>query len=183
LKLEDRGPVKILEYKSKCPYCGLDSLTVSEYIYNTPFMGSVLITTSICLECGFKHRDVSSLDADNPSKIKVRVLGERELRYMVVKSSSASVKILETGLEYIPGPYSQGYITTIEGLLYEFQEATTIACRDAEDRDKCTSIIEWINKAIDGLVEFTLILCDPSGKSKIYGDNVIEELFDQECMF
>lgn len=169
---------EIARRRLTCPYCGKESLEAVDYLYDVPYLGKVIISVMSCSSCGYKHRDMASLEAGEAMKLKLRVEGERELRYLVIKSASASMRIPEAGLEYIPGPYAQGYITTVEGLLYEFHEAASFLC--ATQGTGCGEVA-WIERAIEGKERFTLILCDKDGKSMIYGEGVEKQGMDDEC--
>lgn len=169
---------EISKRRLRCPYCGEESLDVADYLYDIPYFDKVLISVAICSSCGYKHRDVATLESGEATKLRLRVSGEKELRYLVIKSASASLKIVEAGLEYIPGPYSQGYITTVEGLLYEFHEAASALCK--QQGTGCEELM-WIERAIEGKERFTLIICDGSGRSSIHGEGVEKGAVDAEC--
>lgn len=164
----------------RCPSCGSVSLALETYLYKVPHFGNIIIDRGICASCGFKYRDVRVAETDKPKKIIVRVEGEQELRYLVVKPSSASILIPEKGYESIPGPYSPGYITTVEGILSSFLEAVKIACRDS-DQAQCKEHAEWLSRAIEGLESFTLVMCDYEGTGKILGEKVVIKNLDREC--
>lgn len=178
--IEGEGPVKIAEYTVSCPYCGAETFKVEEYTYVIPVFGRIILSVGSCSTCGFVRRDVGVLEGLGPKKVVVRVRGERELRYLMVKSARTAIRIPEVGLEYTPTMYSYGYITTVEGILYEFQQAALIAC-SGDSSSKCQEILSWIDKAINGETEFTLILCDEDGLSKVVGESVEEKEFDEEC--
>ncbi len=171
---------KISEYIVQCPYCGKPTFKIEDYIYEIPIFGRILLTVGLCSTCEFKRSDVGVLEEKGPKKLVLRVRGERELRYLMVKSARAAVLIPEVSLEYIPTMYSYGYITTVEGILYEFQQAALIAC-SGDSSQECKNILSWLEKAINGEVEFTMIVCDFDGLSKIVGENVVEEDLDETC--
>lgn len=171
------GLQKLREFPLKCPYCG-GQMNVEVYLYEIPYIGPVLITVMNCPHCGFRRREVSVTEVGEAVKIKVRVTGEEELRYLVVKSSTASVYIPDVGLEYTPGPYAQGVITTVEGILHEFMSALEVICREGGER--CKEVRRWLDNAIEGRASFTLVLCDPEGKSNVFG-RVERGSMDEEC--
>ncbi|MCC6060015.1 MAG: ZPR1 zinc finger domain-containing protein [Desulfurococcaceae archaeon] len=171
---------KIAEYTIECPYCGNPSFRVEEYVYEIPVFGRILLSVGSCSLCGFKRRDVGVLEEKGPKKLVLRVRGERELRYLLVKSARAAVLVPEVALEYTPTLYSYGYITTVEGILYEFQQAALVAC-SGEQSQQCKDILAWLEKAVNGEIEFTVIICDYDGLSKIVGEGVIEVGLDEEC--
>ena len=175
-------PVLLARETLRCPVCGAKALEVEEYIYKVPHFGVIILTSGTCRNCGFKYRDVRTAEAGRPKKIVVRVEGEEELRYLVVKSAMAAVKVREQGYEVKPGPASTGFISTVEGLLMRIEEALEIACKDpTADREACRRHREWLAKAREGKAPFTLVICDPEGASKVAGEKAVEEGFDEEC--
>jgi len=174
-------PRLIFEEKTRCPMCGSLSLVIREYVYKVPYFGEIVISEGHCERCGYKYRDVRVLNTSDPKKIVVRVSGEKELRYLLIKSSTSAVLIEERGYEMIPGPASTGFITTVEGILYRFLDATETACRGRESEPGCKENLEWLRRAIDGLERFTLIICDFDGTSAVKGENVEILELDEEC--
>ncbi len=184
-KMSGKGPILLNEEVTVCPLCGKKTFNIKEYIYNTPGFGNILITVGICTSCGYKFRDVKLAEPGKPKQIIVRVESEKELRYMVLKPAYAAVIIPEQDLEMLPGPASQGFISTVEGVLYRFEEAVKIACSNiesSEQRKKCEELESWIRRAIDGLERFTLIICDYEGAGKVVGENVVEETLSGRCL-
>ncbi|MEM1873796.1 MAG: ZPR1 zinc finger domain-containing protein [Acidilobaceae archaeon] len=178
--METEEPVKLYSSREKCPVCGQEKLEVDVYTYSVPHFGRVLILVAICGNCGFSNRNVMLAEEQKPKKILVEVSGEEELRYMVVKSSKAGIKIREKNLQFTPTIYTPGLITTIEGLVYMFEEPVDIACREASG-EECRELKEWLSRAVEGRERFTIVLCDFDGGSKIVGDSVVERELDEEC--
>ncbi len=179
-----RQPVLLFKEKKTCPVCGKNSLELSGYLYEVDYFGSILITQGICRNCGYRFSDVRLAEISKPKKIIVKIYGEKELRYLLVKSAYASVVIVEKGFEMIPGPASTGFITTVEGILHRFLEATETLCKSVKNQPeeaKCKEAKEWLLRAIDGDEVFTLVICDFEGASKVVGENVIEEDIDEFC--
>ncbi len=177
-----REPILLYSGRVRCPVCGRETLELKEYLYEVPYFGRILIASGTCSNCGFRYRDVRLAETTKPKKIIVKVRGERELRYLLVKSAYAYLYIPEVGYEMIPGPASTGFISTVEGVLHRFREALEVACRGEEDTEKCREHYRWIDEAIEGRREFTLIICDYEGASKVVGENVVEEELDRECL-
>ena len=163
--------VKIGEATITCPVCGTKSLRITDYLYDLPLVGKVILTTGKCTKCGYKYNDVRLAETNPPRRIILRVTDQRDLNALVVRASTASIIIPEAGLEMHPGPASQGFITTIEGLLERFKEAIELACRDPEaNKQKCNELLSWIQDAKNGKKEFTVIIEDPEGVSTIISD-------------
>ena len=173
-------PKLLFREKVRCPSCGNMALVLETYLYKVPYFGDIVIDRGACSECGFKYRDVRVAEAGSPKKIVVKVRGEQELRYLVVKPSNASILIPERGYESVPGPYSPGYITTVEGILNGFLEALKIVCGDLNE-GRCKEHATWLSRAIEGLESFTLIICDYEGAGRIIGDRVVVEDLDETC--
>ena len=179
-----REPQLILEETAVCPVCGKRTLKLRFYLYEVSYFGKILLTTGMCSNCGYRYRDVRLAEALEPKKIIVRVEGERQLRYLMVKAASAAVFIPERSYEMIPGPASVGFITTVEGILHRFREVLDVGC-SAEDADKelCERERRWLERAIDGLEKFTMVICDYEGGSAVKGEpGYVEELsLDKFC--
>jgi zinc finger protein len=142
-----------------------------------------MLTNGQCSNCGYKYRDVRLAEARAPRRIEVYVSGERQLRYLLIKSAGTSVLIPERGYEMIPGPASTGFITTVEGILHRFLDVLQGACKSPVNRDACEREKRWLERAIDGLERFTLVLCDYEGGSIVKGDpdSVVVLPLDWEC--
>ncbi len=179
--LQNEKLVKIGEATITCPVCGSKSLRIIDYLYDMPLVGRVILTTGKCTRCGYKYNDVRLAETNPPRKIVLKVSNQHDLNALVVRASTASIIIPEARLEMHPGPASQGFITTVEGLLERFKEAIELACRDPEaDKRKCNELLSWVQDAKNGKKEFTIIIEDPEGVSTIISDKArIEPLNKQ----
>ncbi len=176
LEKEGKFLRKLLESTVKCPICNYNEMKIVDYLYEMPYLGKVLLSAGKCPRCGFKFNDVRVFEASNPKKIIFKVDKPEDLNALIVRASSASIKIPELGLELTPGPTAQGFITTIEGLLYMFKEITEFLCSQPDaDKRACEKRLKEITEAIDGKRTFTLIVLDPKGVSKIVHEKVVEE--------
>ncbi len=173
--------IKLGEATINCPVCGSKSLKIIDYLYDVPLVGKVILTTGKCNKCGYKYNDVRLVETNPPRKIVLKVDNQDDLNALVVKASSASVYIPEKGLEMIPGPASQGFITTIEGLLERFKEAVETACKDPDaNKEECNKLLKWLDEAKEGRTSFTVIIVDPEGVSTIVSPKArIEPLSDK----
>jgi zinc finger protein len=182
LRKSGKEPVLLAEEKAVCPSCGKPTLVIKEYLYEVPYFGKIVLSEGRCSNCGYKYSDVRVAEVSEPKKIIVKVSGERELRYLLVKSAMAAVLIKEKGFEMIPGPASVGFISTVEGILHRFLEAVFVVCSSQPESVACRENKQWLERAIDGKEKFTLVICDYEGTSKVIGENVIETGIDEECM-
>ncbi|MCE4627941.1 MAG: ZPR1 zinc finger domain-containing protein [Desulfurococcales archaeon] len=179
------GPQLLSDEVLVCPVCGKRTFRVRSFLYEASYFGKLLITTGECSSCGYKFRDVRLAEASEPKRIAVSVEGERQLRYLLVKSAASAVLIPERGYEMIPGPASMGFITTVEGILHRFREILEVACKGGDaDEELCESERRWIERAIDGKERFTLVICDYEGGSAVKGEPeyVREGPLDKVCL-
>ncbi len=141
-----------------------------------PHFGQSLLLTAICESCGYKHSDVWDVDEQVPVKLTFESSTEKDLTVKVVKSSNATVKIPQLGLEVTPGSQSQGYIANVEGVLERIQDALLgIEQMKPEKKQKIKELLEKIAKMRNAKEMFTLIIEDPSGNSKIISDKAKKE--------
>ncbi len=162
---------KIGEIEAKCPACGRPGLKIEDYLYNMPFVGDIILSTGKCSYCGYRYNDVRVVEAKAPQKIVFSVEGVEDLNALVVRASTATIRIPEIGGEIKPGPAAQGFITTIEGILYMFKDILEFLCTTSSDVDRsvCEEKMKWIKEANEGKKKFTLIMEDPDGVSIIVG--------------
>ncbi len=166
----------------RCLDCGELSFKIVFYIYEAPLVGEVLIEHGYCTLCEFRRSDVSVINYGKPKTIKIKVKSVDDLKIIVIKSSSSSIEIPELGIEINPGIAAPGYITTVEGIL---ERVLDVIPSDCELRKECLDEVNLIKKAMNGLVEFTLIIKDPLGRSAVIyeeGRNnvVIEEYVESQ---
>ncbi|WP_448579664.1 ZPR1 zinc finger domain-containing protein [Thermosphaera sp.] len=160
-------PVKIAEHESKCPVCGQKAM-VEDYIHNIPYYGDISISVLTCNKCGFRKRDVSVLSVSDPRKIIYKVEKPGDERALLIRAGGSKVLIPEFNIEISPGPFSQGFITTIEGLIMDLIEKTTFLCEAKEGKDgECERMLDLLNKAKDGLIQYTVVIEDYPGRSDI----------------
>ncbi len=153
-----------------CPLCGRKMLTVAETPYEIPKFGKILLINITCQHCRFHKSDVLALEYRGPTKCQFKVKSPKDLYAKVVRSSTGRIYIPEIGVEIFPGPAAQGFITNIEGVLARVKEIVEQLLRDSEteeERQAALKALDWLEKAMSGIVQFTLILEDPYGVSAI----------------
>jgi len=148
----------------RCPQCGYGNLEVSMYMHNVPYFGNIIMEVGRCPSCKFLYRDIYIAEYGESKRFEVRVSKEFG-DYLLIKSSSATVIIPELGIEITPGPAALGYITTARGILERVLEVLSLVCTEANE--ECKSKMEKIREALEGELEFTLIVDDPLGKSLV----------------
>lgn len=118
-----RVPVLSMEISSNCPACDSDSIANNETQYEVEHFGSVLLSVSTCQKCGYKHTDITTLTAQEPLALTVKITSLEDLKIRVIKSGTATVSIPEFRATITPGPYSEGYISNVEGILAKVEDA------------------------------------------------------------
>ena len=163
---------KILEYEIECPTCRM-RMMVEEYLYEMPLVGKVLIASGTCNYCGYRFSDVRLAEPREPRKIVYNVEKPGDENALVIRASTASIKIPELGVEITPGPASRGYITTIEGIILDVIEKTKFLCSSPDAPKKtCDEKIKELEDARNVAKPFTIIIIDPEGVSAIISDRV-----------
>ena len=171
-----REPVKINGAIVQCPVCKKATLKIEDYLYDMPVVGKVILSSGKCSSCNYKFNDVRLAEAHKPRKIILYIEKPEDLNALVVRSSSASILIPEFEMSMTPGPASEGFITTVEGVLERFLEAIDVACADPDtDKSACEKARRIIEEAKEGKREFTLVIVDPEGVSAIVSDKAKTE--------
>jgi len=169
--LIDPGRLKYLgEEVVECVACGKKSFNIKYYLYEVPYFGNIVLEIGRCERCGFRRNDVSIVDVGSPVRIIVKIKGKKGLDALVVKASTATIKIPELGIEITPGPIAPGYITTIEGVLMNILDVIPSECFNEEN--PCNNKVKELEKALKGELAFTLIIEDPLGKSDVKGEEI-----------
>ena len=167
---------KIWTLTTTCPMCGRRELVVEDYLYEMPLVGKVLISVGKCKNCNYKHNDIKAAESHGPQKISLEVSKPEDLGILVIRSSSATIKIPDLGVEITPGPAAQGFITTIEGVLDRILEVLDVMKKDPEvKKEEVKERERKILEAKKGKRKITLIIEDPNGVSRIISDKAQRE--------
>ncbi|NPA76301.1 MAG: ZPR1 zinc finger domain-containing protein [Candidatus Diapherotrites archaeon] len=151
-----------------CPACGKKTLRTVIVEKELPRFGRAVLVTSKCSACGYTHTDVMELEDRGHKKLRILVDDPKKLNALVVRSAGATVRIPEFDLEMLPGPFSNGFITTVEGVLDRFESAAEkIVPESEEEKDAKETALREIREAKDGKRQFTLEIDDPRGVSGI----------------
>jgi zinc finger protein len=137
--------------------------------YEVEHFGAILISLAGCRKCGYKHTDVITLTEREPIALTARVNSLADLNMRVIKSGTATVTIPEFGAKIAPGPYSDGYITNVEGLLTKIEDALAFMLSTAKGKRlrKGERMLKQMRCARDSIPHFTLMIRDPFGNSAI----------------
>ena len=157
------GIREVFRYKINCPSCGKESLNVVEFIYDTPYFGKLLVSTTYCSNCGYRSYDTLNLESSEHIRIEVKVESPEALNSLVIRGKKGIIRIPELDIEITPGPISDPFITTIEGVLYRILEAMSAL----DDSEECRRVRENLEKAMRGELKFTFIVEDPTGGSMV----------------
>ena len=163
----------------RCPCCDSQPLITTQTDYNVDHFGSILLSVASCKKCGYKHSDIFSLEKREPILLKAKIDSIADLDIKVIKSDTTTIRIPEFGAEITPGPYSEGFITNVEGVLSKVEDALTFMLSSAEgDRlKKGENMLKQMRLAREFKPRFTLILEDPFGNCGLVSSNssIIED--------
>jgi zinc finger protein len=141
----------------------------SQTEYQVEHFGPVLLSVETCSNCGYRHTDITTLTAREPIVLSAKITSIEDLNIHVIKSGTATVNIPEFGAAITPGPYSEGYISNVEGILEKIQDAATFMLSSATGKtlQRGESILKKIRTAREQKPKFTFILKDPFGNSAL----------------
>ena len=153
----------------RCPSCDAESIVSSQSEYEVDHFGSVLITVSSCQKCGYKHTDVTTLTAREPTALSAKITNVDDLNIRVIKSGTATVSIPEFGATITPGPYSEGFITNVEGILDRIKDALTFMLASATGKRLARGqrMLKQLEMSKEKPKKFTLVIKDPYGNSAL----------------
>ena len=160
-------------YAQRCPSCDNQSMLTSQTEYEVEHFGAVLLTLATCQRCGYRHSDVMSLTNRQPLALTAKITSLEDLNIRVIKSGTATISIPEFRATITPGPYSEGYISNVEGILSKIEDALTFMLSTAKGQrlKKGEVMLKKIRRARDSKPRFTLVIRDPLGNSAIVSSN------------
>jgi len=164
-----------------CPVCGEKSLIYRAEELDLPYFGKCLQTTIICRNCGYRHADVMMLDVNEPMFYEFLVEREEDLNVKVVRATSGTIEIPEIGAKIEPGPLSESFITTVEGVLNRIVDVLVQIMHDTPKmRDKVNDILRKIGYIKHGRMKAHIIVKDPLGNSAILSNRVRKRRLNEE---
>ncbi len=151
-----------------CPNCG-NYLYYMEVTTEIAYEGKITIHTYTCKSCYYKNITIDRHDKEKPKIIKLRVTNKNDLKTIVYRSPDAYVRIPEIDAEISPGIASNGYITTVEGIIVSIKDKLSLM-GDGEE-------VNYLRQRLDGILsgteeKITIIIDDDTGKSKINSSKV-----------
>ncbi|MGA8903627.1 MAG: ZPR1 zinc finger domain-containing protein [Candidatus Bathyarchaeia archaeon] len=166
------APIDVRNANLRCPSCDTESMLTSQTEYEVEHFGSVLMSVITCQKCGYRHTDVMTLTEREPIALAAKISSVEDLNMHVIKSGTATVSIPEFGATITPGPYSEGYISNVEGILDRIQDALTMMLSTATGKRlaRGEKMLKQFRLAKEK-PRFTLTLKDPFGNSAIVSSN------------
>jgi zinc finger protein len=143
-------------------------MKLTETQYEVENFGSVLLSVATCSNCGYRHTDVTPLTTREPMVATAKINSIDDLDIHVIKSGSATVTVPELKASITPGPFSEGYISNIEGVLVKIENALKFMLSSAEGKSlqKGMKLLKTI-QAAKNKPNFTFVIKDPFGNSAL----------------
>jgi len=182
--VSDKPIENVEDFSFKCPSCKKGSIQISKTTYDIPDGDKMLLIKFECNACDFSNNDVIPLTANNmPGIMTLRVSNERDLKSKIYRSPVGKLEIPELELFVEPGPNADFYYTNVEGILFRFENAVSIYRKNLEkddnEIDKIEEILQDLHKALEGQLEFTLIITDLGGGSYIIPEDESKYSFEK----
>jgi len=161
--------IKQMDLDIRCPICGFPSLRMLYKPVDIPYVGAMVLSTIICVKCGFKVTDFWMVfekgKYEDFQRVKITSLTINDL---VCASSGSKIVVPEIGAEVRIITFDAQDITTIEGILRELRESVKIMMKNAEDKAKAKKILRILNEELEKPSgRLTLIIEDPDKHSAI----------------
>ncbi len=164
-----------------CPICGKKTLFYRAVELEIPNFGKCLETTVYCKSCGFKHSDILMLETHEPLRYEMNIEDVEDLNARVIRSTSGTITIPEIGAKLEPGPFSEAFITNVEGVLNRFVDVLLQLLHTYPDkRGEILDAMRKIGHIRHGKMKATIILDDPFGNSAIISKKVKKRVLSEE---
>jgi len=131
-----------------------------------PTAGEHLSVAIICTERGYRYYEEMPESIGGEKVIVIGVNGPNDLSRKILKSRDAIVTIPEIGLVSTPRSAAVDEITTVDGILEKYLDHLEPLCGETENPGRCYEVVEWMKRAMRGEERFTLIIEDPTGRSR-----------------
>jgi zinc finger protein len=148
------------------------ALTQTEY--EVEEFGPVLLQVATCKNCAYKRTDITTLSTREPIVLTAKINSLDDLNIRVIKSGTATISIPEFRATITPGPYSEGYISNVEGVLGKIEDALTFMLGSANRKtlQKGNVILNKMRAAREKKPNFTFVVKDPLGNSALISPTV-----------
>lgn len=131
-----------------------------------PTAGEQISIAVICPEKGYRYYEELPENISGEKVIVIDVNSPEDLSRMILKSKDATVAIPEIGLVSTPRSAAVDEITTVDGILEKYIDHLEPLCGETENPERCREVVEWMKRAMRGEERFTLIIEDPTGRSR-----------------
>ena len=159
----------------ECPICHKNTCTLTQMDRHIPFGNKevlIYVFSMNCSECKYHKADVEFAEGRDPTKVSIDVEGDNDLGIMIIRSGEGIIKIPHiTTIE--GGPASNGYITTVEGLLNRVKKAVETLRDNAEDdaeKKKAKNMLKKLTRIMWGKDKCRIIIEDKTGNSDILSE-------------
>ncbi|MBN1377529.1 ZPR1 zinc finger domain-containing protein [Candidatus Woesearchaeota archaeon] len=153
----------------ECPVCHENSLTMKEEVRDINGFGIAHFLSMSCTKCGYYKSDIEADEERKPFKETIKIENENDLDIKIIKSADATIKFQRIS-EIIPTDSSNGYITTVKGLLNAEKKKLEELKEGEEDdaeRKKIKNKIKKIGRILWGRDSLQITIEDPTGNSVI----------------
>ena len=170
-----------IKMATPCPICGKDTLFYTQEESDIPNFGRCLLTNIFCKSCGFRHGDIIILESHEPMRYELKIEEEEDLNARVIRSTSGTIRIPEIGAKIEPGPYSEAFITNVEGVLNRIIDILVQLMHTyPEKKNSINDILRKIGLIKHGKYPAKIIIDDPLGNSAIVSDKVLKRRLREE---
>lgn len=165
---------EVQTFNATCPIC-YEPCPTHMKVVNIPHFKDVIIMSTVCDHCGYKSNEVKTGGAvpEKGSRVSLKITDPEDLARDILKSETCGLTIPELNLDLNPGTLG-GRFTTIEGLLTQVHDelnskvfSGSSDSMDSETKTNWTIFLSRLQDAIEGKIEFTVIMTDPLAASYI----------------
>uniref|UniRef100_A0A8C8T4D9 Zinc finger protein ZPR1 n=1 Tax=Peromyscus maniculatus bairdii TaxID=230844 RepID=A0A8C8T4D9_PERMB len=163
---EEQQPTEIESLCMNCYRNGTTRLLLTKI----PFFREIIVSSFFCEHCGWNNTEIcSGRIQDQGVRYTLTVRGQEDMNREVVKTDSATTRILELDFE-IPAFSQKGALTTVEGLISRAisgleQDQPTRRAMEHAVAERIDVFIGKLKDLKQVASPFTLIIDDPSGNS------------------
>jgi len=155
----------LLEVPIDDPQCGVGGI-MRVVKRRDPVAGDQISIAIICPEHGYKYFEEIPENIGEEKMVVIEINSPSDLSRKFLKSRDAIIYIPEIGLVSTPRSAAVDEITTVDGLLEKYIDHLEPLCGETENPERCREVVEWMKRAMKGEERFTLIIEDPSGRSR-----------------
>lgn len=139
-------------------------------LVDIPHFKEMIVSAFECSHCGMSNNELQSARpiADRGCKLVCFVVSPEDMNRQVVRSAYATITVQELELELPPCLESNGFLSTIEGVLKHVLMDLELY-KDSNERNPSglEQFIKKLKTLADGKEKFTFTILDPSGNSFI----------------